>query len=132
MRTTSATEQDRSARHELSVFMERFMHLAEGTAVLAHSERDEGDEQVFRPVQDLHAALDVMDLAIEQFRSEKDKVARLQAELESEKQSHRLKSEKDFSSIGEWIGRYKQLFSENIDLKARLAVFEEQFGAQHR
>lgn len=105
------------------------MHLAEGTAVLAHSEQDEGAERIFRPVQDLHAALDVMDSVIEQFQSERERVVRLQAQLESEQQSHRLKSEKDFSSIGEWIGRYKQLFSENTSLKARLALFEESFGA---
>ena len=158
METTSVVEQERSARHELSVFMDRFKHLAEGTAVLSRSEIDEdaedllhtgvGDcqaeinpregqdsvfnhpdcqktssEQVRRPVQDLKAALNIMDLAIEQLWLEKNKAASLQAQLLTEQQLHRLRSEKDSLVISEWISRYKQIFAENVHLRAQVATY---------
>lgn len=128
MESASAEAQDRSAKNELSVFLQRFMHLAEGTAVLAHSDLTEAEEQALRPARDLQAALNMVDLVSERLHAARTRLSELQAQLENEKNANRTRSERDSSLIGEWIGRYKYIFAENMDLRARLAAFEEQYG----
>ena len=159
MGTTSAIDKNCSAKQELSIFMERFRHLAAGADVLAKSELDEyaeslphwgmsgvqtdfssreehinfdqshcneiSTEHFLRSTQDLQTALSVVDLALEKLQLEKSQVAALESQLEDQQQLHRLQSEKYYSSMSEWIGRYKQIFSENVYLRTRIAIIHE-------